>query len=249
MTKEKVEKVKACIAISILILVLVIIAIVMIRYEVEGEKNMPFKLSKITIISTAEGVEKKELTEEEQANKWNLAIFQNNDVYFFLDKNENQKENEVINQVKIENIVITKQPIKGSVQTYMPNSVEGRIYSYEDRYLVQDSITYQGAVKSDSKTLEIGNQGGSFGIRFSNTKVANISNNDEEIVHDGTLLAKAGITTEEIAFNVNFDLIIDLKTKKYKSNITLCMPCGNIVEEGTCTTEKIDMSDIVFKRM
>ena len=40
---------------------------------------MPFKLSKITVISTAEGEEK---TGEEQTNKWDLTVNQNNDIYF-----------------------------------------------------------------------------------------------------------------------------------------------------------------------
>ena len=44
---------------------------------------MPFKLSKITVISTAEGEEK---TGEEQTNKWDLTVNQNNDIYFFIEQ-------------------------------------------------------------------------------------------------------------------------------------------------------------------
>ena len=53
--------IKASISIAMLIVILTIVVIVIIKYNVEGEKNMPFKLSKITIISTAEGLEPKSI--------------------------------------------------------------------------------------------------------------------------------------------------------------------------------------------
>ena len=55
----------------------------MIKYEVEGETNMPYQLSKIVIIGTVEGVE----TTEKGKEKWNFDIYQNNDVYFYIDQN------------------------------------------------------------------------------------------------------------------------------------------------------------------
>ena len=76
------EKVKACVAILVIILVILIAGIIIMKYNVEGETNMPYKLSKITIVSTAEGVEN-----EEAQEKWNLSIFQNNDLYFSIEKN------------------------------------------------------------------------------------------------------------------------------------------------------------------
>ena len=59
--------IKASISIAMLIVILTIVVIVIIKYNVEGEKNMPFKLSKITIISTAEGLEPEE---NDQNIKW-----------------------------------------------------------------------------------------------------------------------------------------------------------------------------------
>ena len=78
------------IAISVLMVVIIVVILIIIQYQIEGEKNMPYQLSKITIISTAEGEQNTENPEEN--SKWNLSVNQNNDVYFFIDKNTDKDE-------------------------------------------------------------------------------------------------------------------------------------------------------------
>lgn len=132
----------------------------------------------------------------------------------------------------------------------MPNSSDGRLFSYEKEYLLEENkLTYRGASKSNSKTLEIGNQGGTAVIRFSNTKIGDyISNEDQEITHDASLLTKVGTQIEELKFNVEFDFIIHLKNTNYIAHITLELPCTtNLIEEGTASEEITD--GFVFKRM
>ena len=165
--QKKKEIIKAIIAVAFLIILLIIVGLIMIKYSVEGEKNMPFYLSKMTIISTAEGVENADSTE-----KWNMNIYQNNDIYFSIEKNENADENEAIKSVSIENIQITKTPIIGEIKSYMPNSGEGRVFTYTENYVIQNqSLTYQGGTQTDLKMLQIGNQGGNIAIRFTNTGI------------------------------------------------------------------------------
>ena len=216
----------------------------MIKYEVEGDKNMPFNLSKIVIVSTAEGVE------IEGKSKWNFNIYQNNDIYFYIDKNNEYLGNSTyIENVRIENIQITKEPTIGEIKTYMPNSLEGRLYSYDNTYIIEEKLEYRGGVKSNSQTLEIGNQGGEALIRFSNTNLgAYSSDTDKEIIHDGTLLNKLELKKENINFTVSFDFIIEVQNHQYRANIKLEFPYGNIIEEGTAIYEKTDMSDVIFKR-
>lgn len=243
-TRRK-EKIKACIAIAVIVLAIIITGIISMKYYVEGETNMPFTLSKITIVSTAEGVEN-EGTQE----KWNLSIFQNNDIYFSIEKNDNNKEDEIIESVSIENIQVLENPKVGQIKTYMPNSSDGRLFSYSDEYIVQENkLTFKGASKSNSKTLEIGNQGGTAVIRFANTQIGTyISNEDEEIKHDGSLLQKLNVQNEDVSFKVSFDVVINLKNKSYISNITLNLPCENdLIENGTCSKEITDK--FVFKRV
>ena len=242
---RKKEKIKACIAIAVIVLVILITGIINMKYYVEGETNMPFTLSKITIVSTAEGVGN-ELAEE----KWNLSVFQINDLYFSIEKNENNNEEELIQSISIENIQVIENPKVGQIKTYMPNSSDGRLFSNSDEYMLQENkLTYKGASKSNSKTLDIGNQGGTAVLRFANTEIGKyISNEDEEIKHDGSLLEKVQVRNEDVNFKVAFDVVINLKNKSYISNIILDLPCeSNLVEEGTCSREITDK--FVFKRV
>ena len=248
--EEKVDKeksrqaIKLCIAVVILAIILILVVAIIIRYQVEGDKNMPFNLSKIIMVSTAEGIEK------EGKNRWDFDVFQNNDLYIYIDKNENYLgEEKVIKSVRIENINVTTAPVKGEIKAYMPNSVEGRIFSYEDEYIVADKLEYKGAESSNSQTLEIGSNGGNLLIRFCNTGLGEYSSNkNDEIIHDGTLLEKVGVTDEEIKFSISFDIVIEVDNCSYRANIGFQMPCGNIIEEGTCSLEKTNMSDVIFKR-
>lgn len=244
-TQQKKQTIKFIVAIAILIVILISVAILMIKYEVEGEVNMPFRLSKIVVVGTAEGVE----TEENDA-KWNFSIYQNNDVYFYIDKAEKAQEDLLIKNVKISNIEITKMPQKGTIKTYMPNSNAGRLYSYEEQFLVSEKLEYKGAAQSSSTNLEIGSKGGTALIRFSNSNIDQYtSNKDEEIIHNGTLLQKVNTNKEEIAFSVAFDFTIETTKNKYQTRMTLDMPTGNIGEEENCYLEKTNMSDIIFKRV
>ena len=69
------------IMVSIIFILLVFVGFVMLRYSVEGEKNMPFELTKISIISSSEGIDKKETD-----SKWDFNINQFNDIYLYIDK-------------------------------------------------------------------------------------------------------------------------------------------------------------------
>ncbi len=243
---KKKQTIKFYTAVGILVLTLILIGIIMIKYEVEGEQNMPFQLSKIIVVSTAEGVEPQKTNK-----KWDFNIFQNNDIYFYIDKNNQYKTEKqmYIDSISIENIRIVKAPEIGEVKAYMPNSSEGRLYDYSENYIVEESLKYKGGTRSNAKTLEIGNQGGEVLIRFSNINIGKYESDvDEQIIHNGTLLEKIKKTTENIKFTVAFDFIITINKNRYKAEITMDLPCGDIVKEGTVNFEKTDMKDIIFKR-
>ena len=243
---NKKEKIKLYIAIMTMVIILIFVAMVIIKYQVEGEKNMPFNLSKIIVISTAEGVEN-----ENNNKKWDINIFQNNDIYLYIDKNTEYHTNgeTYISEVIIENITIM-EPNVGEVKAYMPNSLDGRLYDYSEDFYVDESLIYKGGSKSNSKTLEIGNQGGEVLIRFSNINVGQYtSNKDKELVHDGSLIGKIGKTTEDINFSVKFDLIIKTNKNKYKAELLFDLPCGDLVKEGRTSMEINDTENIIFKRV
>lgn len=245
MDTEKIKQtIKLCVAIAIVVIILTVVGIIMMKYEVEGDKNMPFNLSKIVIVSTAEGVETK------GDSKWNFNIYQNNDLYFYIDKNTHYQGNDTyIEKVRIENVQMIQTPKVGEIKAYMPNSTEGRIYSYDKAYIIGEKLEYKGGAKSNPQVLEIGSQGGSMLVRFSNTNMGTYSSDeDKEIIHDGTLLNKLKLTKEDIAFKVSFDFVIQIKNHDYRANIQMDLPSGDILEKGTESIEKNDMSDIIFKR-
>lgn len=242
------ETIKFFIAILILLLIVCIVISVVIRYQVAGETNMPFKLSKITVISTAEGEQN---AENKEQTKWNLDINQNNDIYISITKNENIKKTSVINSVTIENISISEKPAVGDIKIYMPNSGDGRRFIYDESFLVEKSLTYTGGRETDEKSLTIGNQGGTISIRVSNCNVGSyISNEDAEIIHDGTLINRINIPNDNIKFSISFDLNITIDNIKYKANISLDLPYKDITQEGITKIDlEADEQKWVFKRV
>lgn len=246
MDERKKEKIKACSAFAFVTLIILIVGIIIFKYQIEGEKNMPFVLSSMYVVSTAEGAEN-----ENSEEKWNINIYQINDVYFNIEKNENYNKEAKIDSIKIDNIQIAKNPTKGKINTYMPNSSDGRQFVFAEEYILEkNSLTYKGASKTDTKKLEIGNQGGTISIRFSNDLLGTyISNEDEEIKHDGTMLKKINVVNEDIKFNVLFDLIVQVDDVEYKTTIQLELPTGNILENGTESLEIKDTQKYIFKRI
>ena len=85
----------------IVMILLFIVGIVVLKYNVEGETNMPFHLSKISIISSSEGKDK-----ESTDSKWAFDLYQSNDIYIYIDKNEEYDKTEAIKEIRIENMNI-----------------------------------------------------------------------------------------------------------------------------------------------
>ena len=234
------------IVIFITILITTIIALLIMKYQVEGENNMPFELSKIMVISTAEG---KDISNEELQTKWNLNIIQNNDVYLEIIKNKNYKEIEIIDEIIIDNFKIEKEPNRGIIKTYKPSIEETTTYKNTPENELTESLIYKGKEKSNIKSLEIANQGGLILLRYAIEGVEEIFVDAEEIKHDGSILSQIGVGYEDLKCQVSFDLSIKLKSEiTYTGNIILDLPAGNILEEGTSHYERTDLKDIVFKR-
>lgn len=247
MEKEKLKKfLKIGIFVVLIIAVIAYIATTMLKYEVEGETNMPFTLSKMIVISTAEGLEK-----EQTEHKWDMDIMQNNDVYLEITKNKSYSKKEVIENITMENFYYQMKPKIGETKIYRPSTQENKTYDYNVESEVTDKIEYIGSEKTDIKNLAIANQGGMVLLRFSNTNVAEfISDDAVEVKQDGSLLKQTGVSYEDFKYKVNFDLIITLVSgTKYKANISIDMPTGNILEEETSSLEDTKLEDVVFKRM
>ena len=52
--------IKRSILILVVVLAIAVIGLIILKYNVEGEQNMPFQLSELLVVSTAEGYQEKE---------------------------------------------------------------------------------------------------------------------------------------------------------------------------------------------
>ena len=94
-----------------------ILGLVILRYNVEGETNMPFNLSKVSVISSIEGIDK-----ENEEYRWDFNVNQNNDIYLYLEKNQDYEKTEIIDSVVLENFNIQREGNIGQIKIYRPNA-------------------------------------------------------------------------------------------------------------------------------
>ena len=232
-----------CMIMVIIVVILFVVGLLVLRYNVEGETNMPFELSKIAIISSQEGID-----DGQTDTRWSYDIHQANDIYLYIDKNDNYGKTEVIKSIYIDNVHIDAENTE-NIKLYKPDvQEENVIFKYKDEDIVQ-SLEYIGDMESDLKNLKIANQGGIIAFRCSNNYVAKYKSNDEEINHN-ELLKKANVTNEALHINLSFYLTIKLESnKEYQAEIKLELPTGDIVENGNTGIEITDFDDVIFKRI
>lgn len=236
---------KKCLFAAFLIMIFAVVISIMIKYDVEGERNLPFSINKILVVSTVDGK-----LNEDKENIWNIGITQVNDLYVYIDKTI-QDDEQTIKEIRIENFGINKAPTKGKLKVLRPTGEIANLYTHSQQDYLNDKIVYTGGVIDDLKSLEISNNGGILGFRIAVEELGNyISNEDEELTYDGKLLSNLGVTVPEIDFNIGFDIIITTSDNiSFKGRINLNLPVDTVIEEGTSSKEITDFTNVVFKRI
>lgn len=243
MEKKKAKMIHLSIISTIIIIVITIACIIMLKYQVEGEKNLPFKLSKLMVVSNVEGKQ-----EDNKESIWYAWINQNNDVYINIEKNPEYKKNETIKKITLENFNYISKPRLGNINLYRPS--ENVLFEEKEQYLVKDKIEYNGAKEGNVNKLEIGNQGGIILFRAANEKVADYKSNAQEVTFTGRIFKDSAMKKEDLQYSISFDIIIETGSKvKYKANMTLDFPVGDLFNNDNASIEKTDFSDIIFKRI
>ena len=243
---QKIQPFKKYIFIFVVAIIAITVVSIIIRYQVEGESNIPFQISRVMVISNAYA---KENDNPEYKVDYNIA--QNNDIYINIIKNPNYKEEDLINKVIIDNIKIKENPKKGEIIEYSPVSYQNKIYLDNEEFKINDKIEFLASEESTNmEKLQISNQGGTIFFRSTNQNLGNYtSSEDIEIKHDGTILSKIDVTNEELEYKISFDVSIELASnKKYKCSIELEMPKGNLIEDGITNYEKEGSNNFAFKR-
>ena len=235
-------------ALHVSIIVLIVVAIIftammlILRYDEKGEENMPFDISKISIISSINGQDI-----EDNNNLWNKSVGQDNDIYIYIEKNKNYHQTETIDKVVLNNFKVNQSPKKGSVSFFQPSNNEKEFFENIDKYKTEE-IIFTGEQLTKLKELKISNQGGLIAFRVANQNLGTYISNDREIDYKD-LLKKININQEEIKANISFDVSILLsESVQYRTTINLDIPVEKIVEIGKSSKE-IDGKDFVFKRV
>lgn len=242
--KEKKSKIiKKYIFISFLALSIIISTLLIVKYNVEGEKNLPFEIEKISIKSSLD-------TKSNQSeNIWDLSIIQNNDIYIYFKKNE--KLDAEVQKIRIENLKIKRNKEIGQTKLFIPtsNDIKTNFKNSTEDYS-KKGIEYTVNNVDNMEKQEISPNGGMIAFRISNQDLAEyISNEEADLQYDGTLLQKAGITEQDIKIAASMDIIIEIsKKEKYKGTLTLELPIEDFNEKSILGIEKTDLSDVIFKR-
>lgn len=230
--------------IIIIFVILCVAGILVLRYQVEGESNMPFKITKISIIETVEGIEA-----ENAIEKWNFDVNQNDDIYIYIEKNSGYNKTEIIEEVKIDNISIKKTNEQGETKIYKPVSDEKRMFVNLEEYETTEVI-YTGDLESNIKEQKISNQGGKVAFRYAINNLSKyVSESAEEIDHS-KLLELTNVKQEDLKTKLSFNITIKLTSnKKYQAQVELDIPSDDIIEKGTTGIEITDLENIIFKRI
>lgn len=232
------------IIIIIISIILCIGGMLILKYEVEGETNMPFKITKISIVESVEGMENEGANE-----KWNFNVNQNNDIYIYIEKNSSYGKTEIIDNVEIKNINVNRIKELGELKFYKPIEDEKRMFNNLPENEITE-ITYKGELESNIKQQKISNQGGIVAFRYGINNLSQyVSENDEQIDHS-KLLKLTNITQEDLQANLTFDIILSLNGgKRYQALVKLDIPTDEIIEKGTVGVDITNLEDIIFKRV
>ena len=225
---------------------LCIIMFLMYKYYVEGEKNLPFNITKQIVISSAS-------TENFERNEdvYEADIIQKNDIFIGIEKNPNYKKEDAIKEVLFNNFKVLEPGKIGKVETYRTS--EDETFKYIEKYLAIDEIKYVGAKDTNLKEeqMTIGNQGGLLEISIILNDLGRFTyTENENIESDGRLLKKLNLKTEDIKTKISFDVVIKLVSGNiFKTTITLDLPISDIANEGVSTVENTNLDKLVFKRI
>lgn len=240
---ERKNLVKRCLFLVVLAVIFLFVILIMARYEEEGEKQIPFNIAKMLIVSSVNGVQN---TESEHV--WDIDISQVNDIYVYIERNKN--EDETIKEIVFENFKTYPEDMS-NIKIYRPTGELEKLYLYSTEDYKEKSIAFLGTVKDDMKNLEIANIGGMCGFRLSNENLGKFVSDEEteEIIYDGRLLEKIGISNEKVKLKLAFDIIIKTDDGiNYRGNVVVDMPGDGLIEEGKTTIEINDFENVIFKR-
>lgn len=232
------------IIIVIIFAVFCVAGVLALKYQVEGEANLPFEITKISIIESVEGIENSGHEE-----RWNFNVNQNNDIYIYIEKNSGYGKTEIIDEITIDNVLINKTNNRGETKIYKPVEDEKTMFKNLEENEITE-ITYKGELESNIKQQKISNQGGIVAFRYAINNISEYVSNENEEIDYSKLLQLTNVSQEDLQTKLTFNITIKLTTgRKYQATIELDIPTDEIIEKGTVGEEMTNLDNIVFKRI
>ena len=246
----KSKMLKLCLTIVITISILFAAGMWLLTYHEEGETNIPFKISKIVVVSSTDGKNNNIKTPGEELStgiNWDINVSQNNDIFLYIDKNKNYGKTEFIENVKIKNFNIEKETQKGEIKIYKPSTEENKVFDNIQELEINELI-YNGDIEPNIKNLKIPNQGGIIAFRCANNNISRYTASGGTDINYNNLLSMTNVSQEDLNMNISFDIEIKVLNKKtYQATVKLKLPVEDVITKGTTNLEITDLEDIVFK--
>ena len=235
------------------IVVFTLLIVIMYFLGMYLRRNDPlFQIKQVYIRSSAGGNE----AENNPTKYWNLNLFQDNQIYINLGLREDllqtNNPNRRIKSVSIENVKLSSEPsLLGTLKLYKISTDKDKLFEYIPENQFQNRLDYfVTELKPNVYENEVGVYGGQLNFAVVNENLLSYKyENEEEIIYDGTLLAKANIEEKDIKFKVYFDVVLVTESnKKYIANIEMNLPYGNILENGTEINKNADIGKFVYSK-
>ena len=142
-------------------------------------------------------------------------------------------------------------PNIGEIKIYKPTTSDTSLFQNLDENII-DKLEFAGSKSTNTKKLEISNQGGVLNFRCANNNIGTYISDDDAEINYNKLITKLNLNEQDLIAKLTFNITITLDSGKvFKAeNIEIEIPNENVVSEGTVGKEYTNkLQDIVFKRI
>lgn len=208
--------------VSLIVAAVILVFLIEILFVNSKINQGMFRVSDVLLTSAAEFVDK-----SQETGKWTYDVWQNNVLTLLISTSGAKISRVYISDVQsLNNSIELSQ--KDSEVTLLGNS--------------QGELDLLSDVSDDGTVI--------YEINITNKEALNnfdVPDDITEITHDATIFELAGVSNEELSFNISFNLNIqEISGKENVMKVTLDLPQGNITQTGTNVT-RLDLNNFVFK--
>lgn len=268
--KKRHEKTKSKFVLFILIILIISLFVGFIVYELEVQKKQrsssnnqapkksdTFQIRKIMLFSSADAIQ----NEATNKSTWNVNVSQFTDMAIYID---NHSENgfsskNTISQLYIDNIQYPQMPTLGTPFLYYKNQNDFGKLSFTEENNIQDTLHFEILPYENERNYEkpeiYDTSFSPICLGFVNKDIKTnfiITNIEEPLRYDGSLLKRCNIGLTRINCTLSFDIhIINQANEHFKSTVTIEIPLKDISSENTIydgfvKQEITDVEDFAF---